>query len=90
MQSLKRPDVIVLDLNMPLKDGFQTLYEIRNNPSLSVIPVIILTASSNKEDEMRCLELGCQSYFTKPDRIDDYNRVIFAIKAHVKLQSQVG
>ena len=88
-QNPVKPDVIVMDLNMPLKDGFQALEEIKNHPALKLIPVIILTASSNKEDEMRCFELGCQSYFRKPDRIDDYNNVVHAIKAHVKKQNQL-
>jgi chemotaxis family two-component system response regulator Rcp1 len=81
-----RPDVIVLDLNMPLKDGFQTLHEIKNNPALNRIPVIILTASSNKDDEMRCIALGCHAYFRKPDKIADYQSLVSTIKAHVRTQ----
>jgi CheY-like chemotaxis protein len=75
-----RPDVIILDLNMPLLDGFQALHRIRSTPGLSQIPVIILTASTNKEDEMRCFALGCTSYFRKPNRIDQYGELVGAIK----------
>ena len=86
-QDPARPDVIVLDLNMPLKDGFQTLREIKNNPALSFIPVIILTASSSKDDELRCRALGCESYFRKPDRMADYQSIVTAIKAHLAQSS---
>src|SRR5687768_10491926 len=56
--STHRPDVIVLDLNMPLMDGFQALQLIKEHELLRQIPVVILTASSNKDDERRCFELG--------------------------------
>lgn len=75
-----RPDVILLDLNMPLLDGFQALHRIKSNPALSRIPVIILTASSNKDDETRCFALGCTSYFQKPSRLDQYADLVLVIK----------
>jgi CheY-like chemotaxis protein len=75
-----KPDVIVLDLNMPLVDGFQALYQIKSNPKLRTIPVIILTASASKEDEMRCLALGCNFFFTKPSKMEEYNNLVSAIK----------
>ncbi len=78
-----KPDVIILDLNMPLLDGFQALYQLKNNPSLRRIPVIILTASDNKEDEIRCLSLGCNSYFKKPNRIEHYNELVKTIKKYI-------
>jgi CheY-like chemotaxis protein len=74
------PDVIVLDLNMPLKDGFEALEEIRATPALKHIPVIILTASSKKGDEIRCLELGCNYFFTKPNKITDYIGLVKMVK----------
>ena len=75
-----RPDVILLDLNMPLLDGFQALHRIKSNPTLSRIPVIILTASTNKDDEVRCFALGCTSYFRKPNRLDQYADLVLVIK----------
>jgi DNA-binding response OmpR family regulator len=66
------PKVIVLDLNMPLLNGFQALQIIRKHPNFSSIPVIVLTASSNKEDEIKSFELGCDYFMTKPVRMDDY------------------
>lgn len=79
-----KPDVIILDLNMPLLDGFQALYKIKSNPTLSGIPVIILTASTSKEDERRCFALGCTSFFRKPNRIDEYGALVGTIKTLVR------
>ncbi|HEY0741300.1 MAG TPA: response regulator [Chryseosolibacter sp.] len=79
-----KPDVIILDLNMPLLDGFQALHQIKSNPDLSRIPVIILTASASKEDEVRCLALGCQSYFQKPNRLDLYRDLVTTVKGIIR------
>jgi CheY-like chemotaxis protein len=76
-----RPDLIVMDLNMPLLDGFQALHRIKSNPRLNRIPVIIFTASTSKDDEQRCLALGCDSYFVKPNNLEDYDRLVEAIKS---------
>lgn len=72
----KTPDLILLDLNMPLKDGFQVLSELKSHPYLKSIPVIILTASSRKEDEIRCFELGCNMFWNKPSSMDEYNTLV--------------
>jgi CheY-like chemotaxis protein len=79
-ENIRKPDVILLDLNMPLKDGFETLQEIRGNPDLKNIPVIVLTASSKKEDEIRCFELGCNFYYTKPNTMHDYKSLVAMVK----------
>ncbi|HTE29153.1 MAG TPA: response regulator [Chryseolinea sp.] len=80
------PKVIVLDLNMPLKNGFETLAEIRTNPLLKGIPVIILTASSKKEDEIRCFELGCNYFCSKPSKMEDYVPIVMVIKRFLTAQ----
>jgi CheY-like chemotaxis protein len=79
-ENTRRPDVILLDLNMPLKDGFETLEEIKGNPDLKNIPVIVLTASSKKEDEIRCFELGCNFFYTKPTSMHDYKALVAMVK----------
>jgi CheY-like chemotaxis protein len=61
-----RPGLILLDLNMPRKDGRQALAEIKNNPDLAHIPVVVLTTSAEEEDVLRTYELGANSYITKP------------------------
>ena len=79
----RAPDVIVLDLNMPLKNGFQVLEEMKVHPSLHAIPVIVLTASSNKNDEIRCFELGCKFFFQKPHTMPDYRPIVAIVKQFV-------
>lgn len=64
--SAPRPAVILLDLNMPKKDGREALREIKANPDLRQIPIIILTTSQAEEDICRSYDLGASSYITKP------------------------
>ncbi len=61
-----RPGLILLDLNMPKKDGREALQEIKNEDSLRTIPVIVLTTSKAEEDVMRSYDIGANSYITKP------------------------
>ncbi len=61
-----RPGLILLDLNMPRKDGREALKEIKTNPDLCTIPVVILTTSKTHEDICRSYKLGVNSYITKP------------------------
>jgi CheY-like chemotaxis protein len=65
-----RPGLILLDLNMPRKDGRQALKEIKSNPELRQIPVVILTTSSTEEDVARSYDLGANSFITKPVTFD--------------------
>lgn len=75
-----KPDVILLDLNLPLRDGFDVLAEIKRHPLFRTIPVIVLTASKKKADELRCLELGCNSFFTKPNSMQEYDSLVELVK----------
>jgi CheY-like chemotaxis protein len=61
-----RPGLILLDLNMPKKDGREALAEIKANPELRKIPVIVLTTSKAEEDIFRTYDLGVSSFITKP------------------------
>jgi CheY-like chemotaxis protein len=61
-----RPALILLDLNMPKKDGRQALVEIKADPDLQKIPVAIWTTSDEKEDKIQCLKAGADDYVTKP------------------------
>ena len=65
-RSVERPGVILLDLNMPRKDGREALKEIKSNPDLSEIPVVVFTTSKAEEDIYRSYQLGVNSFITKP------------------------
>jgi CheY-like chemotaxis protein len=62
-----RPDLILLDLNMPRKDGRESLAEIKADPDLRSIPVVVLTTSSAEEDIMKTYDLGGAGFITKPN-----------------------
>jgi CheY-like chemotaxis protein len=64
------PDLILLDLNMPRKDGREALREIKANPRLRHIPVVVLTTSSSDGDVYRSYDIGANSYITKPVTFD--------------------
>jgi CheY-like chemotaxis protein len=64
--SSPRPGIILLDLNMPRKNGREALKEIKSDPDLRSIPVVILTTSKEEEDIFRSYDLGANSYVTKP------------------------
>jgi len=61
-----RPGLILLDLNMPKMDGREALAEIRSDPDLRLIPVVVLTTSKAEEDICRTYDLGASSFITKP------------------------
>jgi len=64
--SAPRPGLILLDLNMPKKDGWNALQEIKNDPTLRHIPIVILTTSKAEQDVYRSYDLGVNSFITKP------------------------
>ena len=74
-----RPDLILLDLNLPKKSGHELLAEIKADPELKRIPVIILTTSSSDLDVMSSYNLGANCYITKPLDLDRFTSVVGAI-----------
>lgn len=64
------PDLILLDLNMPRKDGREALADIKGDPHLRYIPVVVLTTSKAEEDIIRSYDIGAASYITKPVTFD--------------------
>lgn len=73
-----RPDLILLDLNLPRKDGRQVLAEIKQNPSLNAIPVVVLTTSSADEDVLQSYNLRANCYVTKPVDLEQFMAVVKA------------
>lgn len=74
-----RPGLILLDLHMPRKDGGETLAEIKADPNLRSIPVVVLTTSKAQNDIALCYELGANSYITKPMAFSDLVDVLKAL-----------
>ena len=77
-----RPGIILLDLNMPRMDGREALKEIKNDPNLCSIPVIILTTSKAEEDIIRSYSIGANSFITKPVSFEGLVDVIKALNKY--------
>ena len=76
-----RPDVVLLDLNLPKKDGREVLAEIKEDDSLRRIPVVILTTSQDERDVLRAYDLHANCYITKPVDLDRFITVIQSIES---------
>jgi chemotaxis family two-component system response regulator Rcp1 len=74
-----RPDLILLDLNLPKKDGREVLAEIKGDPKLKSIPVVILTTSSSEADILRSYQLHANCYITKPVGLEGFLTVVKSI-----------
>ena len=78
--SAPRPDLILLDLNLPKKDGFQLLAEMKVDPELKTVPVIVVSGSDRESDIARAYSLQVAAYLVKPLNVDDYFSAIRAVK----------
>ena len=74
------PDIILLDLNLPQKDGREVLEEIKTDDKLKRIPVVVLTTSKAEEDIVKSYDLHANSYITKPVDFDQFIKVIKSIE----------
>jgi len=75
-----QPDLILLDLNLPKKDGRQVLAEIKADPGLKRIPVVVLTTSSAEEDILKTYDLHANCYVTKPVDLEQFMHVVKSIE----------
>ena len=75
-----RPDLILLDLNLPKKDGRQVLAEIKDDDELKRIPVVILTVSSAEEDILKSYNLHANCYITKPIDLSQFMKVVRSVE----------
>lgn len=74
-----RPDIILLDLNMPRMDGYQVLKQLKADPSLATIPVTVLTTSHSDADAMECYASGANAFVPKPDEYDKFVQLFNAL-----------
>ncbi|HXA65233.1 MAG TPA: response regulator [Bryobacteraceae bacterium] len=75
-----RPDLVLLDLKMPKVDGFQVLAEMKSEPDLRSIPVIVMSSSNAEKDLVRAYDAQVSAYLVKPSNFDEYFNAIRAVK----------
>ena len=78
---VKRPDMVFLDLNLPKKSGVEVLAEIKNDPELKLIPIIVLTTSKAEADIIRSYSLHANCYITKPVDITQFIIIVNALES---------
>lgn len=71
-----KPDLILLNLNMPRVNGFEVLQAIKDDPSLSDIPSVVFSSSAMDRDKATCLALGARAFITKPTDLNDFLNVL--------------
>jgi CheY-like chemotaxis protein len=74
-QAVPRPDLVLLDLNLPMKSGSQVLERLRESTICGDIPVVILTSSDSPKDKAQAAHLRATEYFRKPSRLDEFMRL---------------
>mgnify|MGYP005846479397 CR=1 FL=1 len=79
-KNVPRPDLILLDLNLPRKDGREVLAEVKSSPELGTIPVVVLTTSAADEDILRSYQLHANCYITKPVDLDQFIKIVKTIE----------
>ena len=77
-----RPDLILLDLNLPKLDGRQVIERIKNDAKLKTIPIVVLTTSADQEDVVRSYGLGVNSFVTKPVEMERFVDTVLALEAY--------
>ena len=78
--SVRRPDLVLLDLNLPRKNGREVLAEVKGSPNLRQIPVVVMTSSRADEDVQQAYLLNANCYITKPANLPEYVKVVAALE----------
>src|SRR4051812_34141201 len=71
-----KPKLLLLDLNLPKKNGYEVLSELRSDPEFSFLCIVIYSGSSNKDDVKKCLQLGASEFLQKPSSLEGISKVI--------------
>ncbi len=79
-QDAPRPDIILLDLNLPKKDGREVLAEVKEDPQLKRIPVVVLTTSQAEEDILKTYSLHANCYLAKPLHVEQFFKLVRSIE----------
>jgi chemotaxis family two-component system response regulator Rcp1 len=83
-----RPGLILLDLNLPRRSGFEVLAQVQRDASLGAIPIVVFTASSLASDRQRSLALGARQYITKPATFDGFVDAVKAVSSYLPQQDE--
>lgn len=79
-----RPDLVLLDIELPFKNGLEVLAEIRNSDELRPLPVVVLTSSDDPEDQARCEQQDVDGFLRKPVHLDEFINLVRALRRHWK------
>ncbi|MCK9419030.1 MAG: response regulator [Nitrospirae bacterium] len=79
------PDLILLDLNLPILSGYQVLKIIKNDERTKKVPVVVLTTTDNPQEVERCYDLGCNMYITKPVEYDKFSDTIQKLSRFISI-----
>lgn len=74
------PDLVILDLNLPLKNGMEVLKEVKSDEDIKHIPIIVMTTSDQDSDVLKSYKLGANSYVTKPMGIEQFSHIVNTIE----------
>ena len=77
-----RPNLVILDLNLPRKDGRLVLADFKSDPALRSVPVVIFTTSHSRQDIARCYAIGANCYVSKPGNLKDFRTAVQAIEQY--------
>ena len=79
----EKPNAVVLDLNMPLVNGFEVLRQLKAHPGFQQVPVFILTTSNKQKDMSKAFDLGCEKFFTKPTQLSSFKSILLEIVSKI-------
>lgn len=82
------PDIVLLDLNIPKKNGFEVLSEIRNDPRLQTLPVFVISGSRNAEDISRCAAFNVSDFLEKPSDLAGLNEMVLRLFSYLQPEGQ--
>lgn len=83
------PNLILLDINMPKKDGYEVLRELKADDSFSVIPVVVFSTTHNEREMEKCSSLGADQYIVKPDKFETLLQIIAELNSRFKRASGI-
>jgi two-component system, chemotaxis family, response regulator Rcp1 len=81
-EQVSRPDIVLLDLNVPIRNGREILREMKGSSELKNIPVIVLTTSNSQRDRQDCYDLGAASFISKPIELEWLDRIVKGIEMY--------